>query len=98
MKTVSKGRILKSANRQMEVTVKLHGILRRYRPEKSEGSPHHPFTMTCPLHATVDDILSFLGIGHGIGFVVAVNGEAAELATPLDQGDIVYLFPPAAGG
>lgn len=82
----------------MKVTVKLHGILRRHRPEGSEGAPHHPFTMELPSPATVDDLGASLGLGQGISIVVAVNGEAAEVATALHQGDVVYFFPPAAGG
>jgi len=82
----------------MEVTVKLHGILRRRRPRESEGAPHHPFTMNLPINATVDDVRERLGLDHSIGFVAAVNGEAAELETALQPDDIIYFFPPAAGG
>jgi molybdopterin converting factor small subunit len=82
----------------MEITVKLHGVLRRYRPKESEGAPHHPFTMILPAKATVDDIQEGLGLDQSIGFVAAVNGEAAELDTVLEQNDVVYFFPPAAGG
>jgi sulfur carrier protein ThiS len=82
----------------MDVTVKLHGVLRRHRPKGVEGAPHHPFTMNLPATATVNDIPESLGFNQGIGFVVSVNGEAAELSAELSQGDVVYFFPPAAGG
>jgi sulfur carrier protein ThiS len=82
----------------MEVTVKLHGVLRRHRPGGIEGAPHHPFTMQLPSAASVDDLGESLGLSHSVSFVVAVNGEAAELATALHQGDVVTFFPPAAGG
>ncbi len=98
MKTESKGLVKQTANHFMEVTVKLHGVLRRHRPGEIEGAPHHPFTMELPSVSTVDDLGANLSLGHTISFVVAVNGEAAELATALHQGDVVYFFPPAAGG
>ncbi|HET6444842.1 MAG TPA: MoaD/ThiS family protein [candidate division Zixibacteria bacterium] len=82
----------------MDVTVKLHGVLRRHRPKGVEGAPHHPFTMNLPATAIVNDIRVSLVLSQDIGFVVAVNGEAAELSTELRQGDVVYFFPPAAGG
>jgi molybdopterin converting factor small subunit len=85
-------------NRIMEVTVKLFGILRRHRPEEIEGAPHHPFNAELPESATVDDLRSRLGVGEGVLSAVAVNGESADLATPLHEGDAVSFFPPAAGG
>jgi molybdopterin converting factor small subunit len=82
----------------MEITVKLHGVLRRHRPDGIEGAPHHPFTMKLPSAATVDDLGESLGLGHQVSFIAAVNGEAAELETMLHEDDVVYFFPPAAGG
>ena len=82
----------------MEVTVKLHGVLRRHRPKGIEGAPHHAFTMQLPSEISVDDLGVSLGLSQSVSFVVAVNGEAAELATALHHGDVVTFFPPAAGG
>jgi molybdopterin converting factor small subunit len=98
MITESKGRNNQNIDHLMEVTVKLHGVLRRYRPSDIEGAPHHSFTMQLPSAATVDDLGVILGLSHSISIVVAVNGEAAEWTTALHQGDVVYFFPPAAGG
>lgn len=82
----------------MEVEVKLYGTLRRYRPESAVGAPHHPFTTTLPTGAMVSTLARHLGIPDGLINVAAVNGETVDVTTPLQKGDEINLFPPAAGG
>ncbi len=82
----------------MELTVKLYGILRRYRPETAEGAPHHPFPISLPENSTLHDLIDLLQIKDGVVNATAVNGEAVNQDTRLHDGDTISLFPPAAGG
>lgn len=82
----------------MEVEVKLYGSIRRYRPATAAGAPHHPFDVTLPDGATTTSLAELLAIPEGLVNAAAVNGEAVAPDTPLQPGDKVSLFPPAAGG
>jgi len=59
---------------------------------------HHPFQVPLPTGATIDSLVTYLGIPDALIAAVALNREAAELHTPLHDGDKVDLFPPVAGG
>ncbi len=78
--------------------MKLYGTLRRYRPEAAGGAPHHPFSVSMPDGATLAQLAAHLGVPEGLVNAAAVNGQAVESETPLQDGDEVGLFPPAAGG
>ncbi|HZD11858.1 MAG TPA: MoaD/ThiS family protein [Candidatus Binatia bacterium] len=80
----------------MEVTIKLHGSLRRHRPD--DGGGHGAFALQVAQKATVEEALSDLGVARDVVAAVAVNGEQAGLQTVLEDGDTVHIFPPAAGG
>lgn len=82
----------------MEITVKLYGMLRRNRPESASGAPHHPFPFSLPEDSSIADLVRLLEIKDGMVNGSAVNGEATNLDTRLQDGDTVSLFPPAAGG
>jgi sulfur-carrier protein len=82
----------------VEVEVKLYGSIRRYRPATAAGAPHHPFDLTLPEGATPITVAELLAIPEGLVSAAAVNGEAVSPETPLQPGDKVTLFPPAAGG
>lgn len=82
----------------MEIEVKLYGTLRQHRPSQAEGMPHHPFSITVPDGTAVETLLAHLEIPDGLVSAAAVNGVSVELTTPLNNGDKVSLFPPAAGG
>lgn len=82
----------------MEITVKLYGILRRHRPETAEGLPHHPFQITLPDNSAITDLINLLQIKDGTVNAAALNGEAVDNHAPLQNGDTISLFPPAAGG
>ena len=73
-------------------------MLRRQRPAEIEGSNRHPFTIQLFTGATVADLLNLLDVGRGYVGAVAVNGQAAEVDSPLYEGDDIRLFPPSAGG
>lgn len=82
----------------MELTVKLYGTLRKYRPDSAGGAPHQPFVISVPERSTVIDLIHILEIGEGTVNASAVNGDAVDNQTILHDGDTVSLFPPAAGG
>ncbi|GBD08615.1 hypothetical protein HRbin22_00856 [Candidatus Thermoflexus japonica] len=79
----------------MQVTVKLHAILRRYRPAgvQDEGIP-----VEVPENGTPRDVARALGIPPELIHAVFVNEAQAALDTPLRPGDLVRLFPPVVGG
>ena len=82
----------------MELTVKLYGTLRKYRPVSIRGAPHQPFTISIPENSTVNDLMRSLEVADGAVNATAVNGDAVEPNTLLHDGDTVSLFPPVAGG
>lgn len=82
----------------MKVDVKLYGILRAKRPADADGMPHHAFELVLPVGATAVHVANQLGIDNGLVTAVAINSEAAELDTVLQEGDQLSLFPPSAGG
>ncbi len=80
------------------MTVKLYGVLRKHRPVGVPGESHHSFELDLQKGATVAELVAHLGINAGSFSAVAINGEAAEEDRPLQDGDVVRLFPPSAGG
>lgn len=62
------------------------------------GAPHQPFPFSVPEDSTIIDLMSRLEIVDGAVNAAAVNGNAVENTAVLKDGDIVSLFPPAAGG
>lgn len=82
----------------MEIEVKLHGTLRRYRPDSAGGAPHHPFSVSVPERLTVTKLADWLKIPDGLVTAASVNGEAVDPEIGLQAGDSVQLFPPSAGG
>lgn len=81
----------------MEITVKLHGTLRRFRPAV-EGAEYEPFVLALAPGATVGAALLACDLSQEIVSAVAVNGAQAEVDTVLKGGDTLHVFPPAAGG
>jgi len=82
----------------INIEVRLYGTLRRYRPADLDGAAHAPFTTPLASPASVDTLLTRLGIPDGLASAAAVNDEAVETDHPLHDGDRVSLFPPSAGG
>jgi molybdopterin converting factor small subunit len=79
----------------MKITVKLHGILRDYRPP---GVKVDQFEIDVDETALARHAAEHFGIPHRRVHAVFVNGEEATLETPLHDGDHVRLFPPVVGG
>ena len=79
----------------MKITVKLHGILRDYRPP---GVKVDQFEIDVDEAAVARDAAGHFSIPPGRVHAVFINGEEASLETPLHDGDHVRLFPPVVGG
>lgn len=79
----------------MKIAVKLHGILRDYRPA---GARTDQFEIELSDPAVVRQTVEHFGIPPQRVHAVFVNGAAANLEAPLHDGDQVRLFPPVVGG
>ena len=80
------------------IEIKLHGVLRRYRPDTAPGLPHRPFSYHIPLNTSISGLVTQLGIPDGLVTGIGLNGQTSNETTILQPGDKVSLFPPAAGG
>ncbi len=83
----------------MRVSVKLYALLRKHHPGPNRSVP---LVVELPAGATVQALAAQLGetIGLPVAIVKSafVNNQAATLATVLNDGDQVGLFPPVVGG
>jgi molybdopterin converting factor small subunit len=79
----------------MKITVKLHGILRDFRPPDAKLDQ---FEIEVNEAALVRQTVDHFGIPPQRVQAVFVNGADANLDTPLQPGDFVRLFPPVVGG
>jgi len=79
----------------MKITVKLHGILRDYRPP---GVKADQFEIEVDEAAVARHAAEHFGIPPQRVHAVFINGKDARLETPLHDGDHVRLFPPVVGG
>jgi len=79
----------------MRVTVKLHGILRDYRPPGFKGD-----VMQFDLEdsATVLHVAERIGIPRKALHAAFLNDEQVNLDTALAEGGFLRLFPPVVGG
>ena len=77
----------------MNVQVRLHGVLRDKLPAETKGRT----AVALPDEARIQDLLDKLGVkGH---LQTAVNDHLIDdWQTPLQDGDKVEVFRPAAGG
>jgi molybdopterin converting factor small subunit len=79
----------------MQVSVKLFGLLRRYRPDLPRGST---LSLNLETDTTVGELLKQLGIPDGAPVVPMVNSMVRGLEHTLADGDQLFLFPPVSGG
>jgi sulfur carrier protein ThiS len=79
----------------MMIAVKLHGILRDYRPE---GLKTDLLNVKLDELARVRDAIERLGIPSESVQAVFLNDEPAGLDAALKDGDHLRLFPPVVGG
>ncbi|PYN87000.1 MAG: hypothetical protein DMD87_16870 [Candidatus Rokuibacteriota bacterium] len=78
----------------MTVTVTFFADLRRFLPRGVDG----PQRYTLREQATVDDLLTVIGVAQDADVTIAVNGEQAARETSLHDGADVMLLSPMEGG
>jgi len=79
----------------MEVEIRLFATLRRYLPSK--GSDYNS-KIELPEGTTIDGLLDKLGIPSELPKLILRNGSRAQREEMLEEGDIISIFPPVAGG
>jgi len=79
----------------MKIAVKLHGILRDYRPA---GVKVDLFEITLSEPAVARQAAEYFGIPSQKVHTAFLNDEQVDLDAPLADGDHLRLFPPVVGG
>ena len=79
----------------MKIAVKLHGILRDYRPANAKIDL---FEIMLDEPAVVRHAVEYFGIPPKSVHAAFLNDELIGLDTPLHDGDHLRLFPPVVGG
>lgn len=79
----------------MTVSVKLFATLGKYLPPDAQKKTT---VLNLPDSATTGDIVQSLGIPDGHIHLILINGKHAERGAPLQDGAMVSMFPPVAGG
>jgi hypothetical protein len=79
----------------MKIAVKLHGILRDYRPA---GVKVDLFEITLSEPAVARQAAEYFGIPPKKVHAAFLNDEPVDLDAPLADGDHLRLFPPVVGG
>lgn len=77
----------------MTITVKLYAGLADLTASKERRR-----TLKLPEGSTIADALNFLGIEKPLWAIMLVNGIHASPETKLQEGDLLTVFPPVAGG
>ena len=80
----------------MKVTIRLVGSMKRLLPEKDRMSGSS--WLDVAPGTTLAGIMEAAGIKNGGALVVLVNGRCPEAGKELEDGDVVAVFPPVAGG
>lgn len=79
----------------MKVEVSLYGTLAQYLRKGTQG---RTTTVDCPDGMTAGQVIDQLGIPKPYPTMLLVNGIHADPDTSLQDGDILAVFPPLAGG
>lgn len=77
----------------MSVRVQLFAYLSKFSPTGQEK-----FRLELEPEATVGSLIARLKIPSDFEKMVLVNGRQANPSVRLEEGDDVFIFPPAAGG
>jgi len=77
----------------MWVNVQLFGYIDRYSPTGEKT-----FRLELNPEATLGELLAKICFPPEVEKVILVNGHQAKSATPLTDGDEVFIFAPATGG
>ena len=77
----------------MQISLTLHGNLRRYFDDRSETKEIEVEPGT-----TIQELIERLQIRRGAIWLISVNGELKEASYTLSPGDDVRFFEPVTGG
>ena len=78
----------------MHVHVKLFSHFRERLPRETRGAA----TVELPEGATLEDLLTHLGIDGQVKLVTVNNKPETDRQRVLHDGDAVQVFPPVVGG
>lgn len=80
----------------MKIELRLFASLRKKLPS---GSPRGRCELDLPTGVTVDEVLRQMTIPHESAQMLLVNGEHdRNFERVLQDGDVLSVFPPVAGG
>lgn len=79
----------------MKIEVKLFATFAFYLPETSAGSSA---TLEVPTGSTVRQVVTLLEVPDEMPAIILVNGRDADPEQVLEDGDVLAMFPPLAGG
>jgi molybdopterin converting factor small subunit len=79
----------------VKVEVQLFATLAAYLPAGVEGDS---VSLELPAGAVVADAIARLRIPPDLDYLRIVNGHDAGASQALEDGDVLSLFPPLAGG
>jgi sulfur carrier protein len=79
----------------MEIEIKLFATLREYLPK---GSGRFSCKMEVEGSTRVQDILLRLKIPEEMPKIILINGVHGKKEQVLEEGDVLSIFPPVAGG
>lgn len=79
----------------MDIEVRLFAFLTEYLPPGAVG---RRALLTVDEGATVEMVLDHLGIPRGVAKLLLVDGLQQRPETVLQNGNVLSVFPPIAGG
>jgi sulfur carrier protein ThiS len=79
----------------MQVTIRLHGTLRKYLPT---GGRSNVSTVDVPDGSRISDLLAQLGIPVDHAKMLVSGDEQLDVSAALRDGQELNVFPPLAGG
>ena len=79
----------------MNIQIKLFAKLTQFLPEGATGKQA---PLSVPEEITIRGVLKQLGIPAKMAQLVMVNGVHKRLDDVLQEGDLLSIFPPIAGG
>ena len=79
----------------MKVEIRLFATFRDFLPP---GSTTFSFTRVLEAGTTVQEVLQALKLPEHVPKIIIVNGIHAEPQRVLQEGDVLSIFPPVAGG
>jgi sulfur carrier protein ThiS len=86
--------------RTIRITLKLYATLMSFLPEANRKG--HAVELKVPEDATLDAVIAPFGMPKALVFLVLVNGvfvpPGARATYRFEDGDVLAIWPPVAGG